>query len=250
MGPLVDSPAALAQTIVAVAAAPSARAAAAVKLVDNLERDLGGAAGRLVAQHHALMVRAVESAIADPTVQRLARQDLTTALTAAETHRGAIIDLRPLLYRVTEVMHGVDPQVPAHSRLHHAVVTIPHGSVVVHHSRTLLLYEAVLVTLGALGAALTAGRFVRTEWGRLATVGAVFVEPAVGLALVGAGLAGVARHLTTSDVASTAIARAALDQLGAAFAGAARLFAGLAAAAIVAWSTGRWWARRRAAGDG
>jgi hypothetical protein len=247
--PLAGSPTALADTFVAVATTQSARHAVATKLVDTLEHDLSGTVTASIVRHHALMVLAVEVALADPVAQRLARHDLTVALTAAQSRSGARIDLRPLYYRIMSVMHRVDPAVPARpATLRHGIVTVPHGSVVVHHSRSLLIAEFVLVALGALGVALTAARAVRSAAWRLVAVALGFGVPAALLALIGLGLSEAAHHVTTSTDVTTQIARAGIRHVGSGFTGTAVLFGGLTVAAVGAWALGQGLVNRRRPG--
>lgn|GEM_PF-2388996 len=244
--PLAGSPTALADTFVAVATTQSARDAVATKLVDTLEHDLSATVASSILHRHALMVLAVEVALADPVAQRLARHDLTVALTAAQSRSGARIDLRPLYYRITSVMHRVDPAVPARpASLRHGVVTVPHGSLVVHHSRSLLITEIVLVAVGSLGVALTAARAVRSAAWRIVAVALGFGAPTAVLALIGFGLDEAAHHVTTSTDVTTQIARAGIRHVGSAFTGTAVLFGGLTVAAVGAWALGQGLVDRR-----
>ncbi|MGH9020131.1 MAG: hypothetical protein ACRDV0_03835 [Acidimicrobiales bacterium] len=252
LAPLLHSPAATADAVVAVASSPAVRDSVAVKIVGEVRRELTGPAATAVGTHGASLERAIESAIDDPTVQRLARDDLTRALTAAKSRGASTIDLRPLLRRFTAVMHSVDHAIPAHPALSRDAAVRVHGlGALTTGSGVWGAAQLVLTALGALGVVLTSRLLVRNESARLSAVAVGFGAPAVLVLVTGLGLPRVIdRGVDRNDPASATIVHAAAARVGSSFTTAGLAYLALAAVATGLWWLGGHWRRRGHAREG
>jgi len=243
--PLVGSPSAAATTVVQVATSPSARHAIAVELVAMLGRDAPARARADIVAHRARFVAAVETALGDPTVQLLARQDLTRVFTAATTGAATTVDFRPLIDRIALVLHRVERTFPARPRpLNNAVWHAKPGATALSHEHLAIPIELALVAVGAILDVLAAAFLVRRRRWRAWAVAAPFLAAVAFLAAVTGACAAVGGAGFT-DAHAQIVARAAAARIGASFRGAALLFAGLALGAVVAWDLGGRWRRRR-----
>ena len=240
---LAGSPKATADAILAVVTSTNVRHAVAVKLVDQIRKDSSGATGRAIAQHRAQLVVAVEGIIADPVTQRIARADFVRAYDALAAHRSERIDLRPLIYRFTQVMHAIDPQIPLKpTGLKHAVVTIRRRNYPLRAAGSFFPIELILVGLSLLGATLTTGFLVRRSRHQYWALGLTLGVPA--LLLMGGGLVlrGVVRALHFSDPNAKLIAIEAAKRISNVFIVTGLLLGLITVIALSAWYLGR---RRR-----
>ena len=237
---IAGSPTATADAILAVVTSTNVRHAVAVKLVDQLRKDSRGATSRAIAQHRAELIAAVEGIIADPVTQRMARADFIRAYDALAAHRSERIDLRPLIYRFTEVMHAIDPRIPVKpTGLKHAVVTIRRHNYPLHAARSFFAVELILVALSLLGTTLTTGFLVRRSRYQYWALGLTLGVPA--LVLFGGGLvvrSGV-RALHFSDSNAKLIAIEAAKRISNVFVVTSLLLALITVIALAAWYVGR-----------
>ncbi|HEV2427113.1 MAG TPA: hypothetical protein VGS61_02700, partial [Acidimicrobiales bacterium] len=174
LAPLLRSPAATADAVVAVASSSSVRAEVAQKIVAEVDRSLPAATAGRVSASSAAVQLAVTRAIDDPTVQRLARDDLAAALSAAESRGGATVDLRPLLRRFAAVMHSVVPSVPADPALARDASVHVAGLSVTPSGTLWGLIQLALTAVGAVLVLVTAALVVRERRSRLVAVGVAF----------------------------------------------------------------------------
>lgn len=237
---LAGSPTATADAILAVVTSTNVRHAVAVKLVDQLRKDSIGATSRAIAQHRAQLIVAVEGIISDPVTQHMARADFIRAYDALAAHRSERIDLRPLIYRFTQVMHSIDPRIPVKpTGLKHVVVTIRRHNYPLHAARSFFTVELILVALSLLGATLTTGFLVRRSRHQYWALGLTLGAPAVVLFGGGLVVRSVVRALHFSDPNAKLIAIEAAKRISNVFVVTSLLLALITVIALAAWYVGR-----------
>ena len=244
LSPLLRSPTATADAVVAVASSASVRDAVAQKIVAEVDRSLPAATAARVSADSATVTRAVEAAMDDPAVQRLARDDLAATLRAAESRGGATVDLRPLLRRFATVMHSVVPGVPADPALARDATVRVAGLSVTPRGSLWGVTQLALTLVGALVVLLVAALALRERGARLTAVAVGFGAPAAIVLVLGLALPSVVdRAVGASDPASSSIVRAAMARLGSSLTAAGLLYGALAVVVTGLWWAGGHWRR-------
>jgi len=243
---VAGSPNATANTFLAVVTSTNIRHAVASRLVDQLQQDSNSSLRAAFVLHHNELVQAVEGVIVDPTTQQMARADFLDAYRALVANRTATIDLRPLIYRFTSVMHQVDPQISAApTRLKHAVVHIKRRGVALRIADSIFIVEIFLLVVSLVGVALTTGYLVRRARKQYWAIGLSLGVPTLLLLIGGLGISRAVGSVHFNDPNSKSIATEFAKRLARAaymtgfwFAASTLLFLGV-------WYVGRAWRNRR-----
>jgi len=213
---IAGSPTTSAETLLAIATSQNVRHAVATKVVDQLEKDTTSSLSQTIHRQHDRMVTAIESVIANPETQTLARTDLIVIFEALKTNSSVVVDFRPLLYRFTSAMHTVDSGIPLKpTQLRHAVVTIKRHGRVLGSAESLVNFELLLAAAAVIGAVLIAALIVRRPRLRLVALGLSLGLPA--LVLIGGGflITGIVHQVHFSDASSKIIATEAARRVAA-----------------------------------
>ncbi len=232
----------VATNVLNVVTSPNVRAAVATKLVTQLQKDADGATRQEIVAHRAEFVASLENVIAQPQTQAIARRDIERLYQATSQQSPSKLNLRPLLYRFTSAMHGVDPRFAAQPKgLHHAVVTIRGRKTPLHWARSLFLGELVLFLLGCILLMVTVRALIRRRRSQSLALGLTFALPGILLLLVGVAARSVAGRLKVHDESARAIARETGSQLSGNIVVSGLLLIVLALIVEVIWI----WTRRR-----
>jgi len=245
---LVGSPRSTADEILAVATSTNVRHAVAVKLVDQIRQDVSGVTRREINQHRALLIVAVQGIIADPVTQRLARADIIRAYRAVADQRAVRIDLRPLIYRFTQVMHSIDRHIAIKPPgLRHVVVTLHRRNVALGLAGWFFVVGLVLMALSVIGATLTTGLLVRRARHQYWALGLTLGLPSFAALAGGFAVPGVVGAWHFSDSNEQAIAVEAAKRMSNVIIVTGLLQTLITVIALGAWYIGRGRHRRRRA---
>ena len=204
---LAGSPSATANTFLALVTSTNIRHAVATKLVEQLQKDSSSSPPAAFTQYHNQLVVAVEGVIVDPTTQQMARADFLDAYNALVSNRSATIDLRPLIYRFTGVMHQVDPRIQATpTQLEHAVINIKHRGAALRVANSIFPVELLLVGLSLIGVTMTTGFLVRRARKQYWALGLSLGIPTLLIFIVGLGISRAVGSVHFNDPNSKIIA--------------------------------------------
>jgi hypothetical protein len=243
---VAGSPSATANTFLAVVTSTNIRHAVASRLVDQLQKDSNSSLRAAFSQHHNQLILAIEAVIVDPTTQQMARADFLDAYNALVANRSATIDLRPLIYRFTSVMHQVDPRIQATpTGLKHAVVNIKRRGVALRVADSIFAVELFLVGLSLIGVTMTTGFLVRRARKQYWALGLSLGIPTLLMFIGGLGISRVVGSVHFNDPNSKVIATEFAKRLAKAAYMTSLWFAMLTVLSLAVWSVGRAWRNHR-----
>ena len=243
---LAGSPSATANTFLALVTSTNIRHAVATKLVEQLQKDSSSSPPAAFTQYHNQLVVAVEGVIVDPTTQQMARADFLDAYNALVSNRSATIDLRPLIYRFTGVMHQVDPRIQATpTQLEHAVINIKHRGAALRVANSIFPVELLLVGLSLIGVTMTTGFLVRRARKQYWALGLSLGIPTLLIFIVGLGISRAVGSVHFNDPNSKIIATEFTKRLAKAAFVTSLWFTLLTVLSLAVWYVGRAWRHHR-----
>ncbi|HEV3187792.1 MAG TPA: hypothetical protein VGZ04_07065 [Acidimicrobiales bacterium] len=243
---LAGSPSATANTFFAVVTSTNIRHAVASKLVDQLQKDSKSSLGAAFSQHRSQLVQVVEEVIVNPTTQQIARTDFLAAYNALVSNRSVTIDLRPLIYRFTTVMHRVDPQIQATpTQLKHAVVHIKQRGAALRFADSILPAELLLIAISLIGVMMTTGFLVRRARKQYWALGLTLGIPTILILIGGFGISHAVGSVNFNNPNSKIIATEFANRLAKAAYVTSLGAALLTVLCLGVWFVGRAWRTRR-----
>ncbi|HEV3267640.1 MAG TPA: hypothetical protein VGZ68_04500 [Acidimicrobiales bacterium] len=215
-------------------------------MVDQLQKDSRSSLSATFSQHRDQLVQAVESVIADPTTQQIARADFLDAYNALVSNQSVTIDLRPLIYRFTRVMHQVDPRIQATpTSLKHAVVHIKRRGAGLRVADSIVAVELFLVVLSLVGVTLTTGFLVRRARRQYWALGLSLGVPTILILIGGFGISHAVGSISFNNPNSKIIATEFANRLSKAAYVTSLWGALLTVLFLALWYVGRAWRTHR-----
>jgi hypothetical protein len=214
--------------------------------VDQLQKDSKSSLGAAFSQHRSQLVQVVEEVIVNPTTQQIARTDFLAAYNALVSNRSVTIDLRPLIYRFTTVMHRVDPQIQATpTQLKHAVVHIKQRGAALRFADSILPAELLLIAISLIGVMMTTGFLVRRARKQYWALGLTLGIPTILILIGGFGISHAVGSVNFNNPNSKIIATEFANRLAKAAYVTSLGAALLTVLCLGVWFVGRAWRTRR-----
>ena len=155
---LAGSPNQAAGTVSSIMATEGGSHAAARFFLHQIEKDADAPVRAAIEEKRSSLETAAAGVLRDPATRDLVRADVATILTAIEKQQATSVDLRPVLLRITDALHGVDPRIPAAPKFGGAHLDVKHGKKTPLGMLSDAGMLSWLLTLLGLGLALLAAR--------------------------------------------------------------------------------------------
>jgi hypothetical protein len=242
---LAGTPAHAADTVASIIDSPNGSQAAAHFFIGQIDKNADAPVRLALAQNRPALIRATASALRDPVINALVRDDVVAYLSHVEDGTAVEIDLRPVLVHLTTAMHAVDARIPAAPKFGGAHISVKQGANPPFNLLGRVGLFSWLLTLLGLGLAIGAVRlFVKGIMKQLIVLGIVVASPVLLLLVVG----NVLPTPSLQDVNGQAMVNQFHDKVGGSLAGSSLWFVlwGLLVAGGW-WGFGQWRSRRKAA---